>query len=112
MIKQKEEMVLDIQRRMKVGRAEARRIQKETYKSREIPACERYYKITFDNSARRKIYPFKKENSLKTEYSIKRDNITTNRNSFIIKSENVKQSNKINIKSINNCRSILQGKRT
>ena len=53
--------------------------------------------ITFDNiySARRKICPFEKENSLKTDYNIKRENITTNRNGFVIKSENVEQSNKI-----------------
>jgi len=96
-VMKKEEDVLKMQKKMKVGRAEARiLVDGEADNQRAIDAeqfCE-YYEINADSTLLKKKCPFRIEKYLVSKLNTRRESISSDRKKFIVKCENKAQSNK------------------
>jgi len=111
--RKKEESILNMQKKMKTGRAEAMRLVEGGANNQTSPrtdnVCE-YYEIKTKNEVLRKMCPFKTEKFLVDSLGISRENITIDKNNYIVKCENKAQSKKAaNLKTILDipCRFVL-----
>jgi len=104
-VRKKEDEILDIQTKMKVGRSEARKIVngnmpaiQQTNTRRE---CGLYFKVQLQREKQRQACPFRIENVLRSELQIPRANINAERNALVVKCDNEQQKHKIvNLKNI------------
>ena len=97
-VRMKEQEILDLQKRLKIGRAEARRIvEGDSASLDEISPTpmDQYFEIQADATQLRKICPFKIEKFLIKKLNVKRENISIDRKNYIIKCENQFEMNKI-----------------
>jgi len=100
----KEESVLNMQKKMKVGRAEARTLVEsgasEMKGNSSEQFCE-YYKINADSTLLRKKCPFRIEKYLTSKLDVRQENISSDKRNYIIKCESKSQSNKAaNLKTV------------
>jgi len=104
-VRKKEDEILDIQAKMKVGRSEAKKIADGNVPSTHHEAKSKdfgfYFKIQLQKEKQRQVCPFRLENELRNELKIPRTNINTDRNSLVVRCNNEQQKQKVaNVKNI------------